>query len=48
MRTLIEPQGQKVDSPEEIAEVKGWISEAEMRELAIKFGKNGYGSDLGS
>ena len=46
VRTLSERQGLQVGSPEEIAFAKGWITEAQLRARAAKFGKNAYGAYL--
>lgn len=46
VRTLTERQGQQVGSPDEIAFAQGWISAADLKERARRFGKNAYGEYL--
>ena len=44
--TLTERQGQQVGSPDEVAFEMGFIDRGQLKERAVKFGKNDYGSYL--
>ena len=46
VRVVEERQGQKIGCPEEIAWRNGWISDAELRTLAVSLEKSGYGDYL--
>ncbi len=46
IRTIEQRQGLKVACPEEIAYRQGWISRAQLEELAAKIGKSTYGNYL--
>jgi len=46
VRTLTERQGQQVGSPDEVAFEMGFIDREQLKERAVKFGKNDYGSYL--
>ena len=46
VRTLTEPQGQQVGSPDEVAFEMGWIDQDQLKARAEQFGKNGYGKYL--
>ena len=46
VRTLTERQGQQIGSPDEIAYQMNWITEDQLSERAILFGKNKYGQHL--
>lgn len=43
VRTIEKRQGQKIGCPEEVAHYMGWVSDAELRELAKPFLKTEYG-----
>ena len=46
VRALIERQGLQISCIEEIAWAKGWIDDAQLRELAAGYGKSSYGAYL--
>ena len=46
VRTIEKRQGQKIGCPEEVAHYMGWVSDAELRELAKPFMKTEYGTYL--
>ena len=46
IQTLEKRQGLKVAAPEEIAWRRGWISDEQLRQLALPLAKSGYGSYL--
>jgi len=46
VRTIEKRQGQKIGCPEEVAHYMGWVSDAELRELAKPFMKTEYGQYL--
>ena len=46
VRTIEKRQGQKIGCPEEVAHHMGWVSDAELRELAKPFLKTAYGQYL--
>ena len=46
VRTLEQRQGMQTGSPDEIAHMQGWISNDQLAERAIMFGKNAYGAYL--
>jgi glucose-1-phosphate thymidylyltransferase len=46
--TLEKRQGLKVSCPEEIAWRQGWLSDSELKAVASKLGKSGYGKYLKS
>jgi len=46
VRTLEKRQGQQAGSPDEIAHIKGWITDAELSARADNFKKNDYGTYL--
>lgn len=46
VRTITERQGLQVGSPDEVAYLKQWISEENLKKTAVKFGKNKYGAYL--
>jgi glucose-1-phosphate thymidylyltransferase len=48
VRTIEQRQGQQIGCPEEIAFQQGWISRADLDREAAKYGKNDYGTYLGS
>lgn len=43
VRTIEKRQGQKIGCPEEVAHYMGWVTDAELRELAKPFMKTEYG-----
>jgi glucose-1-phosphate thymidylyltransferase len=46
VRTIEKRQGQKIGCPEEIAHYMGWVTDAQLRELAKPFLKTEYGAYL--
>ena len=46
VRALIERQGLQISCIEEIAWAKGWIDDAQLRDLAAGYGKSSYGAYL--
>ena len=46
VRTIEKRQGQKIGCPEEVAHYMGWVSDAELRDLAKPFLKTEYGAYL--
>ncbi len=46
IETIENRQGLKIACPEEIAFTKGWITASELKKLAAKYNKNGYGQYL--
>ncbi len=46
VRTIEERQGQQIGSPEEVAFQQGWITRADLAELAERYKKNAYGTYL--
>ena len=46
VRTIEKRQGQKIGCPEEVAHYMGWVSDAELKELAKPFLKTEYGAYL--
>ena len=46
VRTIEKRQGQKIGCPEEVAHYMGWVSDAELKELAQPFMKTEYGQYL--
>jgi len=46
VRTIEKRQGQKIGCPEEVAHYMGWVTDAELRELAKPFLKTEYGAYL--
>lgn len=46
VRTIEKRQGQKIGCPEEVAHYMGWVSDAELKELAKPFLKTEYGQYL--
>ena len=46
VRALIERQGLQISCIEEIAWAKGWIDDAQLRDLAAGYGKSSYGTYL--
>ena len=46
VRTIEKRQGQKIGCPEEVAHYMGWVSDADLRELAKPFLKTEYGAYL--
>jgi len=46
VRTIEKRQGQKIGCPEEVAHYMGWVSDAELKELAKPFLKTEYGKYL--
>ena len=46
VQLLEKRQGIKVSVPEEIAYKNGWISKEELKNIAIKYGKSGYGKHI--
>jgi glucose-1-phosphate thymidylyltransferase len=48
IETMENRQGLKIACPEEIAYSKGWIDAAQLKKLAAKYNKNGYGQYLSS
>ncbi len=48
VRTIEQRQGQQIGCPEEIAFQQGWMSRADLDREAAKYGKNDYGTYLGS
>lgn len=46
VRTIEKRQGQKIGCPEEVAHYMGWVTDAELRELAKPFMKTEYGKYL--
>lgn len=46
VRTIEKRQGQKIGCPEEVAHYMGWVTDAELRELAGPFMKTEYGAYL--
>ena len=46
VRTLTERQGLQVGSPDEVAHQLAWITTHELKNTAVKFGKNSYGEYL--
>jgi len=46
VRTIEKRQGQKIGCPEEVAHYMGWVTDAELRELAKPFMKTEYGQYL--
>ena len=46
VRTITERQGLQVGSPDEVAYKLGWITADELKNIAVKFGKNKYGKYL--
>jgi glucose-1-phosphate thymidylyltransferase len=46
VRILEERQGLKISCLEEIAWRNGWISESQLRQIAVSYGENPYGKYL--
>ena len=46
VRTLVERQGLQVGSPEEVAYKAGWITNLDLHDMALRYGKNSYGDYL--
>ena len=46
VQTLERRQGIKISAPEEIAYIKGWITEEALAESAARYGKSSYGEHL--
>jgi glucose-1-phosphate thymidylyltransferase len=46
IETMENRQGLKIACPEEIAYVRGWIDAAQLKKLATRYNKNGYGQYL--
>ena len=48
IETMENRQGLKIACPEEIAYTRGWITAEQLKRLAAKYNKNGYGQYLSS
>ncbi len=48
VQALQDRQGLLIGAPEEIAHARGWMSDAQLREAAARYGKSGYGARIGA